>query len=103
MALPRKDVQMPSPATGAGFVGGRRGQANLNTEFRRRPSKGAARGGQGIAAGPEVFYVQITNVNPQSTVEDNKTFIASKDINIAMNDVTDTSTEGWDTKRFLLS
>ena len=64
---------------------------------------GAAAGSNILKAGPEKFDVVITNVNPSLTCDDIKTYVTSQEGNIIPDDVKDTSTEGWSTKRFLIT
>ena len=63
----------------------------------------AAADGTGLTAGPDNFQVQITNVNPNISVDDIKGYIAKRSSDIAVKDIEDTSSEGWMTKRYLLT
>ena len=68
-----------------------------------RANKGAATGAGSLIAGPDVFHVQITNVSPQITVDTIKEYVEGKDGDIKVSDIKDTSTEDWDTKRYVLT
>ena len=57
-----------------------------------------------LRAGPQSFQVQITNINKEVSEEDIKKYIASvKDGNLQAQKVEDLTSEGWDTKRFVLT
>ena len=88
----------------------------VGTNQGKRPNKGKSKiqpkrqgtGGAGgdsnvLMAGPSTFTMQITNVSPSLSTEDIKKFITDKGMDIEPSDVTDHSSEGWNTKRFLLT
>ena len=82
----------------------------------KRPNKGSSKrqfkkasvGGSGansdvLVAGPSTFMIQLTNVSPTISTDDITKFIEKKDSNVKANEIRDHSTEGWNTKRFLLT
>ncbi len=56
-----------------------------------------------LIAGPQPFQVQITNVNSELEVDDIKKFIVNKEMGIEMINIEDKTSEGCQTKRFLLT
>ena len=64
---------------------------------------GAADKTESFFAGPEKFHVQLTNVSPQVTVERITTYITEQDGDVEPVEIKDTTTEGWETKRFLIT
>ena len=56
-----------------------------------------------LTAGPATFQVVITNVSPSLGTDDIATYVKSKQDGITAVKVEDTSSEGWSTKRFLLT
>ena len=69
---------------------------------RQRGTAGTAVTTGRMMAGPEMFNVQITNVHPSIGEEEIRHYIAEKDSTIDIKEIKDTSSEGWETKRFLL-
>ena len=65
--------------------------------------KGAADKSDILVAGPSKFTVQITNINPEKEADDIKNYITAQDANMKILDISDTSTAGWNTKRFLVT
>ena len=70
---------------------------------RSQPSRGSANQSDVLAAGPTKFMVQITNVNPNTTDDDIKTYIQTQDANIEPEEIKDTSSADFFTKRFLIT
>ena len=56
-----------------------------------------------IRVQPNNFMIQLTNVSPTINADDIARYIENKELDIKANDVKDHSTEGWSTKRFLLT
>ena len=65
--------------------------------------KGTAKEDNSLIAGPTQITLQLTNVNPEKTIDDIKHYIANKDETVKPIEVRDASEEGWDTKRFLVT
>lgn len=80
-----------------------KGTERLVSRPKKQPQKGAAVEAGSLMSGPELFHVQLTNVSPKITEERITEYIKEKDATLSINEVTDTSSEGWETKRFLLS
>ena len=70
--------------------------------MRRKPKAGASKGPQALAAGPEEFKVQVTNVNPKIGEQEIRTYIDGQDGDVTVKEIEDASSEGWTTKRFIL-
>ena len=70
---------------------------------RNKGTGGAAEPSGKLVAGPTQFKVQITNVNPELECGDIESYIKDKNDSISAIDVADTSSDGWSTKRFLLT
>ena len=73
------------------------------TTFKQRSTQGTAEGVGHLKAGPETFKVQVTNVHPSITMDTICTYIQEKDAEVKLQDISDTSSHGWETKRFLLT
>ena len=71
------------------------------TGGRRQVAKGSAAKSDVLSAGPTKFTVQLTNINPEKTADDIKLYVKSQNEEIELGDIQDTSSEGWQTKRFL--
>ena len=56
-----------------------------------------------LLAGPETFQVQITNVSPTLTTTDITNYVEGKVDGVKPSNVEDISSDGWSTKRFLLT
>lgn len=56
-----------------------------------------------LRAGPSNFQLQITNVSPTLSDEDISVYIEGKSANIKPLKIEDTTSEGWSTKRFLIT
>ena len=68
-----------------------------------RGKVGTSTNNGGLKAGPKEFQVQITNVNQEITENEIRDYIKGVDNDIVINSIKDTSSEGWQTKRFLLT
>ena len=64
---------------------------------------GTSEGPSSLKAGPEVFHIQLTNIHPDIGIDQLKKYINDKDNSIDPVDVKDTSSSGWETKRFLVT
>ena len=64
---------------------------------------GTANKSDSLKAGPEMVHVQLTNVHPDIDDETIKDYIKQKDASIQVTDIKDTSSVGWDTKRFIVT
>ena len=71
--------------------------------LRKQPKKGTAETAEALASGPESFHIQLTNVSPKITKDRIAEYIKEKDDSVVIDEIQDTSSEGWETKRFLLS
>ncbi len=56
-----------------------------------------------LIAGPQTFQVQITKVNSELEADDIKEFFVNKEMGIEVINIEDKTSEGWQTKRFLLT
>lgn len=65
--------------------------------------QGTASASTDLDSGPVRFRMQITNVKPHITAEKIQEYIKSKDASLSDVVVEDRSSEGWDTKRFVLT
>ena len=74
-----------------------------NQKKRVQAKQGSAEKSNLLSAGPTKFMVQITNVNPEKTTEDIKEYIKAQNDSIEPQEVKDTSSEEWHTKRFLIT
>ena len=68
-----------------------------------RGTAGTAKDIMSLKAGPQVFHVQLTNVHPDVSAEDLKSYISEKDTSINIVELKDMSSEGWETKRFVVT
>ena len=68
-----------------------------------KSKSGSATGSNMLKSGPVQFHVQLTNVNPTLVTDDIKNFIISQDDTIVPEEIKDTSSEGYHTKRFLVT
>lgn len=74
------------------------------TKKRKRTRlEGAAEKSSCLTAGPQKFEMQITNVNPSINEESLKKYITDKDKAISPVCIKDMTSEGWETKRFVLT
>jgi hypothetical protein len=58
---------------------------------------------QGFKSGSDKFMVQITNVNPEVKPEEIKQYFTNKGVHTDVIEMKDTSSEGWFTKRYLIT
>ena len=70
---------------------------------RSKVKTGAADKTGSLFAGPEKFHVQLTNVSPQITEERIRTYIEEQNDEVKLVEIKETTTEGWETKRFLVT
>ena len=101
-----RDIQVPLQDDGFTTVQPyRRNKQDQSIKIKPRPKANCgAGGGTGQTfAGPDTFYVQVTNVNSSVKDTDLKEFIEGKNEDIEIKEIKDTSSTGWDTKRFLLT
>ena len=82
--------------------GSGRAEAGASGVTKRSVKTGAAKTGS-LFAGPEKFHVQLTNVSPQITDERIRTYVTEKSDDIEIIEIKDTTTDGWETKRFLIT
>ena len=68
---------------------------------RKQSSKGGTGESSGLRAGPSSFQLQITNINRELGEEDIKEYLKGKGVEASR--IEDKSSEGWETKRFLLT
>ena len=87
--------------------GDKRVLKGFNGQKKERPKQKGTAGTAGsvdnLKAGPQKIHVQLTNVHPDTDEEAITTYIRDKDNTIAPTDLQDTSSEGWTTKRFLVT
>ena len=72
-------------------------------ERRNRGTSGTSSSAGRLKAGPEFFHVQLTNVHPSIDHQGIEDYIKEKDNTIEVREVKDTSSAGWNTKRFLVT
>lgn len=70
---------------------------------RKRGKEGTSSGARSFKAGSDKFTVQITNVNPSVGSDDIKAYIKDMGVDSQEAEVKDTSTDGWPTKRYLIT
>ena len=75
----------------------------VETGIRRRQAFSGSAKGASLTAGPDIFHVQITNVSPQTNEQTIKEYINGQDESVKVNEIKDTTTDGWETKRFILT
>ena len=75
----------------------------MNKGINKSIKTGAAEKTGSSFSGPEKIHVQLTNVSPQITEDRIRTYIQDKDTDVQLTAIKDTTTEGWETKRFLLT
>jgi hypothetical protein len=80
-----------------------KGTGKLTARPRKPPQAGAADDNGSLSSGPEVFHVQLTNVSPKITEDEITQYITEKNDKLDINEIKDTSSEGWETKRFCLT
>ena len=78
-----------------------KGTNRVNNSATKKSGKGETSHSDILKGGPETFQVQITNVNSALDAEKIREYITSKDVDVTK--VEDTSSNDWDTKRFLLT
>ena len=91
-------VQIQQPGTGISLAAGVSRPKNQN-----RGKAGTSGTQGGLKAGPKEFQVQITNVSQEITEKEIQEYISGIDTKITTKSIKDTSTDGWLTKRFLLT
>ena len=95
--------QVSSPAE-EGFQVSKGNGKRMNKGANKGIKTGAAEKSGTLFSGPEKIHVQLTNVSPQITEDRIKNFIEEKgDDELKLITIKDTTTEGWETKRFLLT
>ena len=77
-----------------------RKNADEKKKRRRQRARGTAEGAEGLQSGPKSFKVVLTYVNPDTTTETLRQYIAAKGVQPL--DVEDKSSPDWDTKRFIV-
>ena len=97
-----KNDQQDSEDDGFIKVGSKKSKKNM-MDRRQRSAAGTAVTTGRVMAGPESFQVQLTNVHPSIVVDDIQGFITDKDSSIKALDIRDMSSDGWETKRFVVS
>ena len=70
---------------------------------KKRDKQGSGGACNGLLAGRDTFQVQLTNLHSSTTCSELKEFVQKKIKDKESFKVTDTSSEGWETKRFLLT
>ena len=74
------------------------------TNRKDAPKKsGSAETSDILVTGPSKFQVQITNVNEAASEDALREYIVNKDDSIEVVSIEDTSSAGWETKRFMLT
>ena len=78
---------------------------NRNRQKKMQLKRGAAATSDILSAGPTKFMIQLTNVNPEMSEDDIKRYIEStgKDDRVQPEEVKDTSSPDYYTKRFLIT
>ena len=54
-------------------------------------------------AGPESLHVQLTNVHRSVDIDTIRDYVKNQDKDIEIKEIKDTSTEGWETRRYLVT
>ena len=83
--------------------GKRPNKGNSKKQVKKTSAGGSGANSDALVAGPTTFMIQLTNVSPTINADDIARYIENKELDIKANDVKDHSTEGWSTKRFLLT
>ena len=78
-------------------------QASREGPARRPPVRGTSDSDSKLKVGPTLFHMQLTNLHPDTDIKAISEYITEKDPSIVPVEVKDTSSEGWETKRFLVS
>lgn len=81
----------------------RKGLESGNDRARQKRLTGTADRNDNLKAGPELIHIQLTNVHPENDTQSIKDYIKDKDESIVVTEVKDTSNEGWETKRFIVT
>ena len=80
-----------------------KGTGNSQVKKKTPRTGGTAERSGLLAAGPETFQLQITNVSPSLNSDDIVRYVESKEEDTKPRQVEDTTSEGWNTRRFLLT
>ena len=70
---------------------------------RQRRTAGTATNAGRIMAGPESLHVQLTNVHRSVDIDTIRDYVKNQDKDIEIKEIKDTSTEGWETRRYLVT
>ena len=78
------------------------GQSAGNKPKQQHGKAGTAKSGT-FKVGPQSFQMQLTNVHPDMDAEAIKEYIRERDPTIKATNIEDKSSDGWETKRYLLT
>ena len=70
---------------------------------KQRGTQGTAEGAGNLKAGPHSFKVRLTNINPSINENDIRDYVKSKDDSLNPTEITDMTSDGWNTKRYILT
>ena len=79
------------------------GYTRVENKRRQRGTAGTSNAAGRIMAGPESLHVQLTNVHRSVDEDTIKDYIKNQDDSIEIKEIKDTSTEGWETRRYLVT
>ena len=79
------------------------GFTKVQPRKRDRGKAGSGNSSEVLKSGPQTLQVQITNVNPSLGEDQIKDYLKAKDDKVNVLDVTDESSAGWSTKRFVVT
>jgi phage anti-repressor protein len=80
-----------------------RNAGSASGDTRSSVKSGAAEKTDALCSGPEKFHVQLTNVSPKITEDRIKDYILEQNAEVEPVEIKETTTEGWETKRFLIT
>ena len=103
MAPSMADMVKRIAIDGDGFTLATNKKHKGKTALKQKSTQGTAENTGQFVAGPEYIKVQLTNVHPSMTADMIRSYIEEKDDTVVINDIQDTSSEGWETKRFLIT
>ena len=92
-----------SEDSAAGFLPGVKRPQRMMNRIKQRGTAGTAADVDTLKAGADLVHMQITNVNPGTSADAIRAYVQEKDGGIQVENIEDASTEGWETKRFVLS
>jgi hypothetical protein len=79
------------------------GFTRVENKRRQRGTAGTSTNAGRVMAGPESLHVQLTNVHQSVDADTIREYIKDQDDQIEIKEIKDTSTDGWETRRFLVT